>query len=116
VKKSITPEHIVCLEDGKKFKSLKRHLRTQYGMTPEQYREKWGLPADYPMVAPNYAKARSELARSMGLGQQRRKAVIPMARGFDSRAFVTSAELIPWCGEDTRHASPCERADGLLGR
>ena len=73
VKKSVTPDYIVCLEDGKKFKSLKRHLRTQYNMTPEQYREKWGLPADYPMVAPNYAKARSELAKDMGLGQQRRK-------------------------------------------
>lgn len=73
VKKSITPEHIVCLEDGKKFKSLKRHLRTQYSMTPEQYREKWGLPPDYPMVAPNYAAARSELAKQMGLGQQRRR-------------------------------------------
>lgn len=73
VKKSVMPDYIVCLEDGKKFKSLKRHLRTQYGMTPEQYREKWGLPADYPMVAPNYAAARSELAKSMGLGQQRRK-------------------------------------------
>ena len=73
IKKSITPEHIVCLEDGKKFKSLKRHLRTQYNMTPEQYREKWGLPVDYPMVAPNYAAARSELAKQMGLGQQRRR-------------------------------------------
>ncbi|MGC2779048.1 MAG: MucR family transcriptional regulator [Bradyrhizobium sp.] len=73
VKKSITPEHIVCLEDGKKFKSLKRHLRTQYNMTPEQYREKWALPADYPMVAPNYAAARSQLAKQMGLGQQRRR-------------------------------------------
>lgn len=73
VKKSITPDHIVCLEDGKKFKSLKRHLRTQYDITPEQYREKWGLPADYPMVAPNYAAARSELAKQMGLGQQRRR-------------------------------------------
>jgi predicted transcriptional regulator len=73
VKKSITPDHIVCLEDGKKFKSLKRHLRTQYSMTPEQYREKWGLPADYPMVAPNYAQARSDLAKQMGLGQQRRR-------------------------------------------
>jgi predicted transcriptional regulator len=73
VKKSITPEHLVCLEDGKKFKSLKRHLRTQYSMTPEQYREKWGLPADYPMVAPNYAAARSRLAKEMGLGQQRRR-------------------------------------------
>jgi predicted transcriptional regulator len=74
VKKSITPEYIVCLEDGKKFKSLKRHLRTQYNMTPEQYREKWNLPPEYPMVAPNYAAARSELAKQMGLGQQRRRA------------------------------------------
>ena len=73
VKRSITPEHIVCLEDGKKFKSLKRHLRTQYDMTPERYREKWGLPSDYPMVAPNYAAARSQLAKQMGLGQQRRR-------------------------------------------
>jgi predicted transcriptional regulator len=72
VKRSITPEYLVCLEDGKKFKSLKRHLRTQYDMTPEQYREKWGLPSDYPMVAPNYAAARSQLAKQMGLGQQRR--------------------------------------------
>jgi len=73
VKKSITSDYIVCLEDGKKFKSLKRHLRTQYNMTPEQYRDKWGLPPDYPMVAPNYAMARSQLAKQMGLGQQRRR-------------------------------------------
>jgi predicted transcriptional regulator len=73
VKKSINPDFIICLEDGKKFKSLKRHLRTQYGMTPEQYRDKWSLPADYPMVAPNYAAARSQLAKQMGLGQQRRR-------------------------------------------
>jgi predicted transcriptional regulator len=73
VKKSITPDYIVCLEDGKKFKSLKRHLRTQYSMTPDDYRDKWGLPFDYPMVAPNYAAARSSLAKKMGLGQQRRK-------------------------------------------
>ena len=73
VKKSMTAEYLVCLEDGKRFKSLKRHLRTQYSMTPEQYREKWGLPADYPMVAPNYAVARSQLAKKMGLGQQRRR-------------------------------------------
>ncbi len=73
VKRSITPEYIVCLEDGKKFKSLKRHLRTQFDMTPERYREKWGLPPDYPMVAPNYAAARSQLAKQMGLGQQRRR-------------------------------------------
>jgi predicted transcriptional regulator len=73
VKRSITPDYIVCLEDGKKFKSLKRHLRTQYNMTPEQYRDKWALPPDYPMVAPNYAAARSQLAKQMGLGQQRRR-------------------------------------------
>jgi predicted transcriptional regulator len=73
IKRSITPEYLVCLEDGKKFKSLKRHLRTQYRMTPDQYRAKWNLPADYPMVAPNYAAARSQLAKQMGLGQQRRR-------------------------------------------
>ena len=73
VKRSVTPEHIVCLEDGLKFKSLKRHLRTRYNLTPDQYREKWGLPPDYSMVAPNYAAARSQLAKQMGLGQQRRR-------------------------------------------
>jgi predicted transcriptional regulator len=73
VRKSIGDDFIICLEDGKKFKSLKRHLRSQYNMSPEQYREKWGLPSDYPMVAPNYAMARSQLAKKMGLGQQRRK-------------------------------------------
>jgi predicted transcriptional regulator len=73
VKKSMTADYLICLEDGKRFKSLKRHLRTQYGMTPEQYRDKWGLPPDYPMVAPNYAVARSQLAKKMGLGQQRRR-------------------------------------------
>ena len=72
-KRSVTNEFIVCLEDGKKFKSLKRHLRTQYNMSPEEYREKWGLTPDYPMVAPNYARARSQLAKQMGLGQQRRR-------------------------------------------
>jgi predicted transcriptional regulator len=73
VKRSISSDYIVCLEDGKKFKSLKRHLRSRYNMTPEQYRDKWSLPSDYPMVAPNYAAARSQLARQMGLGQQRRR-------------------------------------------
>jgi predicted transcriptional regulator len=73
VKKSIAPDYIICLEDGKKFKSLKRHLRTHYNLTPEQYREKWSLGSDYPMVAPNYAAARSHLAKQMGLGQQRRR-------------------------------------------
>ena len=71
VKKSVTPEFIICLEDGKKFKSLKRHLRTHYNLSPEEYREKWGLPHDYPMVAPNYAAARSALAKKMGLGTRR---------------------------------------------
>lgn len=70
VKKSVTQEYIVCLEDGKKFKSLKRHLRTRYDMSPEEYREKWGLARDYPMVAPAYAAARSNLAKSMGLGRR----------------------------------------------
>ena len=73
VKKSVMADHIVCLEDGKKFKSLKRHLRTHYNLSPEQYREKWGLPHDYPMVAPNYARARSDLAKKMGLGTRREK-------------------------------------------
>jgi predicted transcriptional regulator len=73
LKKSVNPDYLVCLEDGKRFKSLKRHLRSRYNMTPEQYRDKWGLPADYPMVAPNYAVARSQLAKKMGLGQQRRQ-------------------------------------------
>ena len=70
VKKSITPDYIYCLEDGKKFKSLKRHLRTKFEMSPDQYRAKWGLPSDYPMVAPSYAAARSILAHSIGLGQK----------------------------------------------
>ena len=70
-RKSINPDYLICLEDGKRFKSLKRHLRTHYDLSPEEYRQKWGLPADYPMVAPNYAKARSELAKQMGLGQSR---------------------------------------------
>ena len=73
-KRSVFPDYIVCLEDGKKFKSLKRHLRTKYNMSPEDYRSKWGLAKDYPMVAPNYAKARSELAKQMGLGQGGRQA------------------------------------------
>lgn len=71
IKRSVHADYIICLEDGKKFKSLKRHLRTQYGLTPEKYRERWGLPHDYPMVAPNYAKARSQLAKKMGLGTRR---------------------------------------------
>lgn len=69
IKKSITDDFLICLEDGKKFKSLKRHLRSKYDMSPDEYREKWHLPADYPMVAPSYARQRSELAKKMGLGQ-----------------------------------------------
>ena len=72
IKKSITEEYLICLEDGRKFKSLKRHLRTRYNLTPEQYRAKWQLPPDYPMVAPGYAQTRSRMAKDMGLGQQRR--------------------------------------------
>lgn len=71
IKKSLGHEYLICLEDGKPFKSLKRHLKTHYNLTPEQYREKWGLPADYPMVAPAYAEKRSQLAKQMGLGQKK---------------------------------------------
>lgn len=73
IKKSVTPDYIVCLEDGKKLKMLKRHLKTAYNMTPDEYREKWGLPPDYPMVAPNYAKQRSRLAKEIGLGTRARR-------------------------------------------
>ncbi len=73
VKKSVTPDYIVCLEDGKKLKMLKRHLKTAYNMTPEAYRDRWGLAADYPMVAPNYAKQRSRLAKQIGLGTRARR-------------------------------------------
>ena len=73
IRSSIKPDYIVCLEDGKRLKMLKRHLMTHYNMSPDQYRQKWGLSADYPMVAPNYAVARSQLAKKMGLGQQRRR-------------------------------------------
>lgn len=73
ITKSVTPEHLICLEDGKKLKMLKRHLKTAYSMTPEQYRKRWSLPPDYPMVAPNYAKTRSRLAKDIGLGTRSRK-------------------------------------------
>lgn len=79
VKKSVTPEYIICLEDGKKLKMLKRHLKTAYNMTPEEYRERWGLAADYPMVAPNYALHRSTLAKKIGLGTKPRKRVTKRA-------------------------------------
>jgi predicted transcriptional regulator len=73
IRRSITPDYIVCLEDGRKLKMLKRHLNTAYNLTPEQYREKWGLAADYPMVAPNYARQRSALAKKIGLGKKRKR-------------------------------------------
>ena len=73
VKRSVHPDYIICLEDGKKLKMLKRHLKTAYNMTPEEYRERWGLPADYPMVAPNYARQRSKLAKEIGLGTRGRR-------------------------------------------
>jgi predicted transcriptional regulator len=83
VRRSITPDHLVCLEDGKKFKSLKRHLMTHHNLTPQQYREKWALPLDYPMVAPNYSETRSALAKTSGLG---RKAEVPTKRTRKSAA------------------------------
>ena len=73
IKKSITPDYLICLEDGRELKMLKRHLRTTYGMTPDEYRAKWGLDSDYPMVAPNYAKRRSDFAKQIGLGQKRKR-------------------------------------------
>ena len=92
IKKSVTPDYIISLEDGKKFKSLKRHLMSSYNLTPEEYRAKWGLPRDYPMVAPNYAKARSDLAKKMGLGRKSgaealaRKAAKPRKRATKQAA------------------------------
>jgi predicted transcriptional regulator len=88
VKQSVKPDFIVCLEDGKKLKMLKRHLMTSYKMTPAQYRTRWGLPADYPMVAPNYAKVRSSLAKKIGLG---RKAAAPIAKPTANRRAQRSA-------------------------
>lgn len=86
IRKSVTPDAIICLEDGKSFKSLKRHLRTSYDMTPEQYRTKWGLPSDYPMVAPAYAEARSALAKSMGLGRKAAAAPAKAKRAAKAKA------------------------------
>ena len=85
IKKSITPEYLICLEDGRKFKSLKRHLRTEYDMSPEEYRARWGLPPDYPMVAPSYSEARSQLAKSIGLGRKP-VAAPPPSRGRGRKA------------------------------
>jgi predicted transcriptional regulator len=80
IRRSITPDYLICLEDGKKLKMLKRHIRTRYNLTPEEYRERWGLPSDYPMTAPNYAKARSEMAKKIGLGKKATK-VKPKGKG-----------------------------------
>ncbi|CDX25677.1 Product [Mesorhizobium sp. ORS 3324] len=85
-RRSVTPDYIICLEDGKKFKSLKRHIGVHFGLTPEAYRTKWGLPADYPMVAPNYAASRSELAKSIGLGRKAEAAPAKPARGRRAKA------------------------------
>ena len=106
LKKSITPDYLISLEDGKKYKSLKRHLRTKYNMTPEDYRTKWGLSKDYPMVAPNYAAARSEMARSMGLGQggRGRKATKAAAAPKASPKAKAKAAAAP--------AAPAKRGPG----
>jgi predicted transcriptional regulator len=108
VRRSITPDAIICLEDGKRFKSLKRHLRTSYDMTPEQYRAKWNLPTDYPMVAPNYAKARSELAKTMRLGQQRKKSKAPIETAANDAAPAkpkrAAAKTVATSGEMTTPA------------
>jgi len=106
VKKSVTPEYLVCLEDGQKFKSLKRHLRTHYDISPEEYREKWGLPHDYPMVAPAYAAARSHLAKSMGLGRRSgTEAVAQPALAASSKPAKTAKDR----GKQTRTAAKIAR-------
>jgi predicted transcriptional regulator len=101
IKKSVTPEYIICLEDGEKYKSLKRHLRSEYNMSPEEYREKWGLPHDYPMVAPSYAAARSNMAKNMGLG--RRGAAVAGTQP-EVPAKVEPAEKPKGRGKQTRKA------------
>ncbi len=106
IEDSITPDAIICLEDGRSFKSLKRHLRSKFDLSPEEYRAKWGLAADYPMVAPNYAKARSELAKSMGLGQKG-----AIARGGRKAAVAASK---PASGRATRSAS--SKTEGKGGK
>jgi predicted transcriptional regulator len=105
IKKSVTPEYIICLEDGEKYKSLKRHLRSEYNMSPEEYREKWELPRDYPMVAPSYAAARSNMAKKMGLG--RRGATVAAAQ---LEAPVEPAEKpVKGRGKQMRKASSSAR-------
>ena len=102
IKKSVTPDYIICLEDGKQFKSLKRHLKSHYDLSPEDYREKWGLPHDYPMVAPAYAAARSDLAKTFGLG--RRSAAAAVAQP-EAPAPVEPAEKPKGRIKQTRKAS-----------
>lgn len=97
IKKSVTPEYIVCLEDGKKLKMLKRHLKTAYDMSPEEYRERWGLPADYPMVAPNYAKQRSRLAKDIGLGTKSKAKSINLHYEDDNSLLRALARAIVSC-------------------
>lgn len=87
-KKSVTPDYIICLEDGKKFKSLKRHIGVHFGLTPDAYRAKWGLPSDYPMVAPNYAASRSQLAKAIGLGRKAAPPAPVTSRGRKAKATV----------------------------
>jgi len=123
VKRSITPDHIVCLEDGKKFKSLKRHLRTQYNMTPEAYREKWDLPPDYPMVAPNYAAARSQLDEPGPVCVRRRKpelhglsAEVGLERGRQRRRGVDDEQVAgPQDAAELAEAHREQRAVGPVG-
>ena len=105
IKKSVTAEYIICLEDGKKFKSLKRHLRSRYDMSPEEYREKWRLPHDYPMVAPNYAAARSDMAKNIGLG---RRSTAVASTQPEVPAKAEPAEK-PKRGKQTRKASNWSR-------
>jgi predicted transcriptional regulator len=94
IRKSVTPDYLICLDDGKRFKSLRRHLAI-LGMTPEQYRAKWNLPGDYPMVASNYAAQRSALAKSIGLGQLRKKPVAAVSAKADESAAVAAVERKP---------------------
>lgn len=86
IRKSVTPDYLICLDDGKKFKSLKRHLSSRYGLTPEEYRAKWSLPSDYPMVAPNYAATRSALAKTMGLGRKPKEVEAPAPKKTSKKA------------------------------
>lgn len=95
IRRSVTPDFLICLEDGRKFKSLKRHLRTKYNMSPEDYRAKWGLAKDYPMVAPNYAAARSDLAKKMGLGAGGRPAAKSLEKPAKAAAKAPAPELKP---------------------